>query len=160
MHINAYKGACENLFRKILYYDMKRRIKMRYESAIAYKIFLNSENLLWISRCRSMSTYTHLRMSYAVFSTWTSVNVLKTDVSFRPTARLNERESLKSECKRRIVVSLYLSTAATYVRSSRVISGNFAHRFQCMYIQKDLSQLTTFFSGFFFFIEVIFPYNR
>lgn len=96
----------------------------------------------------AMSQHVYVHTS-AIFSTWTSANVLKTDVSFRPTARLNERESLKSECKRRIVVSLYLSTAATYVRSSRVILDNFAHRFQCMYIQKDLSQLTTFFLVFF-----------
>lgn len=70
-----------------------------YECAVA-RIFLDSENLLSVSRYASgISTYV-----VWFFSTW--ISVLKTDVSFRPTARLNERESLKFECKRRIVVLL------------------------------------------------------
>lgn len=47
-----------------------------------------------------------------------------------------------------------LSMAAGYVRLSRVISGNFARRFQCIYMQKNYSPVLIV-SYFFLFVRYI-----
>jgi len=116
-----------------------RWMKLRYEWSAVACIFLDSKNLLWIVIWHGMSTYN----TYAIFSTW--ISVLKTDVSFRPTAHLNERESLKSECKRHSSYCVRLNTELSYVRLSRVISSNFARCFQCTYVQKDRPRVVTYF---------------
>lgn len=69
--------------------------------------------------------------------------VLLTDCSFNVNPWGPNANCVSSHCVR-------LSMAAGYVRLSRVISGNFARRLQCIYMQEDYSQVPTFFLLFFF----------
>lgn len=114
-----------------------RKIKMRYESAVA-RIFLDSENLLWTSRYAAACLRTSVRFFPLEYPHWKRtcpfgrLPVLTNVDPWSP----NANGVSSSHCVR-------LNTPASYARLSRVISGNFAHRIN-VYIRADRSQVTTF----------------
>lgn len=132
---------------RVIILSYKIRIKTGINICVYHYIYLiNFKNLNEYFDSQLLYIMCFFYLKYRTFY----LNIVKRNMSFWLTARFNVNPwgpnancVSSSHCVR-------LSMAAGYVRLSRVISGNFARRLQCIYMQEDYSQVPTFFLLFFF----------